>query len=101
MKTKQLFNLALLSRLTSLLCLGIFFYCHITELDTRVVVLALGFSFTGWIIGSFWLGMFNAAQAVAMEKELEAVIGATLEVKEVTDEEEKSSHPLFKDDDNE
>jgi len=98
---KQLFNMALISRLTSLLCLGICFYCYYEGLD-RVTTLALAFSFTGWILGSFFLGLFHSAQAVALENELQTALHSTLEVvKDVTDGEEKPSHPLFKDYDNE
>lgn len=102
MNTKQLFHLALLTRLASLLCLALFFFLHLSELEMRTQLLALGLSFTGWILGSFFLGLFHSAQAVALENELTAVVGATIKVvTDVTDGEEKPSHPLFKDDDNE
>jgi hypothetical protein len=72
------------------------------ELEIRTQMLALSLSFTGWILGSFFLGLYQTSQVVALEKELVTAVGATIEViKDVTGEEEKSSHPLFKDDDNE
>lgn len=85
-----------------MLCLALFFFCHVSELEMRTQLLALGLSFTGWILGSFFLGLFHSAQAVALENELQTALHSTLEVvKDVTDEAAKSSHPLFKDDDNE
>ena len=72
------------------------------DLEIRTQMLALSLSFTGWILGSFFLGMYQTSQAVALENELQTALHSTLEVvKDVTDGEEKPSHPLFKDYDNE
>jgi len=99
---KHLFSMALLTRLASLLCLGLFYFCHFTDLEIKTQLLALGLSFTGWLVGSFFLGLYNAAQLIALENEIEMAVNSTLKVvKEVTDDEEKPSHPLFKDDENE
>lgn len=103
MNMKQLFRMALFSRISSILCLCLFFFSYSMDLEIRTQMLALSLSFTGWIIGSFFLGLYNTAQAAVLEHAIETAAGVALDnVKDLTDDEEKkSSHPLFKDDDNE
>lgn len=103
MKLGQLFWAAFFSRTTSLLSLGVFFYSMYADLEVRTSMMAIGLAFTGWIVGSFFLGLYQSGTTALTVAKLTAMDN----VKELTDEKDEdddepnTSHPLFKDDNNE
>lgn len=99
MKTNKLFWTAFFARIISLFCLALFFFNVTSDLDVRTSLLALGFSFTGWILGSFFLGLHQTSSV----NDILDQVDEQETTKELTDDEEEDpvSHPLFKDDTNE
>lgn len=101
MKMKQVFYAALTARVVSLICLGVFFATLYMELDLRTPLQALGVSFAAWLVGSFFLGIYQANITRITVATMVAAENVQDEVKRDDDEDEYSSHPIFKDDDNE
>jgi len=95
---KQLFYAALIARIGSIVSLGVFFYCIQADVELRVAVLSLGLSFTGWLVGSFFVGLYNtgttSAAVAAIENEIEKL--GTIE--EVDYNKKSPIHPLFEED---
>jgi hypothetical protein len=100
MKMKQIFFAALTARIISLICLAVFFFTMYAELEIRTSMQALGLSFTAWLVGSFFVGIYKdniTRMAVAKMTDSD-------DVEEQPGDDEKDeypSHPIFEEDDNE
>jgi len=101
MKTKinQIFYAALTARIISIFCLGVFYYALKTDLTDRVAIMALGLSFTAWLVGSFFIGVYKdgvtrmtlAVLAADSERQEEA----TAVEDDEDDKDEYPRHPMF------
>jgi len=100
MKTKmnQIFYAALTARIVSIFCLGVFYYALQTDLTDRVAIMSLGLSFTAWLVGSFFVGVYKDGitrhvleTLVSEGEELEEA----MDVEEDDDKDEYPRHPMF------
>ena len=101
MKMNQIFYAALTARIVSLLCLAVFFYSLYSDLEVKTTMQALGISFTAWLVGSFFVGVYKDSLARIITATMVAADNVEEEVQRDDDEDNYSSHPIFEDDDNE
>jgi len=97
-KINQVFYAALTARVVSLACLGMFWYALEGDLTDRVALMSLGLSFTAWLIGSFFIGVYKdgitrmtLAVLAADSDEQEEAMAAL----DDDDDDEYPRHPMF------
>jgi hypothetical protein len=98
-KINQVFYAALTARIISIFCLGVFYYALQADLTDRVAIMALGLSFTAWLVGSFFIGVYKdgitrmtlAVLAADSEQQEEAVAAE----EDDDDKDEYPRHPMF------
>jgi hypothetical protein len=102
MKTKMnnIFYAALVVRIASIVCLGVFFYAIEANLELRTAVLALGASYTAWLVGSFFVGIYKDGitrqvleTLVSEGEKLEESMA--VEVSKAEDDDDYPRHPMF------
>jgi hypothetical protein len=58
-KMHTVFYAALVARIISIVCLGVFYYSVEGDLSDRTALLSLGVSYTAWLVGSFFVGIYK------------------------------------------
>jgi hypothetical protein len=100
-KIKQVFYAALTARITSIFCLGVFYYALEAGMTDRSAIMALGLSFTAWLIGSFFVevykdGLTRQTLAALVEEGDQLKEDIAVEIaKEDDDDDEYPRHPMF------
>lgn len=102
MSINSLYYTALTAKITSVLSLVVFFFSYWKDLENRLLILCLGLSLTGWIVGQLFEAYFlhvvtkiTIAKHIAQQNMLEEVMK-----EEARDVAKEITHPLF-DTDNE
>lgn len=100
-KMNHIFHVALASRTISIVCLGVFYYAVEADLADSTAILALGVSYTAWLVGSFFVGIYKDG---ITRKVLETLVEEGDSLKEAIaeevskdddDEDEYPRHPMF------
>ncbi len=98
-RMNQVFYAALSARVVSLFCLGVFYYALKTDLTDRVALLALGLSFTAWLVGSFFIGVFKDGVTrltlATLAADAEKIEEAMNVEEDDDDKDEYPRHPMF------
>ena len=101
-KMNHIFHLALAARTLSIICLGVFYYAVEADLADRTTILALGVSFTAWLVGSFFVGIYKDGitrkvleTLVEEGDQLKEAIGEEVSKDDDDDDDEYPRHPMF------
>lgn len=98
-KINQVFYAALTARIISIFCLGVFYYALNTDLTDRVAIMVLGLSFTAWLIGSFFIGVYKdeltRLTLATLAADAEHFEPAINEEEDEDDKDEYPRHPMF------
>jgi hypothetical protein len=101
-KMNNIFYAALVARIASIVCLGVFFYAVEASLELRTAVLALGASYTAWLVGSFFVGIYKDGitrqvleTLVSEGEQLEESMAVEVAKAEEEDDDDYPRHPMF------
>jgi hypothetical protein len=99
-KMSNIFYVALVARTISIVCLFVFYYAVEADLADRTAILSLGVSYTAWLVGSFFVGLYKDG---ITRKVLETLVEEGDQLKEAVaeevskddDDDEYPRHPMF------
>lgn len=97
MTLKQLFYASLFCRVTSMLCLLVFSYCIVADIEIDVTVIVVALAFGSWLLGWFFTKAYKEGTDQVFENKF--ATEDNIREHELLDAEKGNEyplHPLFK-----